>query len=373
MTSLNVAFIVQGEGRGHMTQALALAAHLRDAGHRLERVLLGRSPYRSVPAYFAEGIGAPVEEFEAPTQVPDRDGKALSVPRTVADAARRSPEFVRSVVRIAERTGDVDVIVNFLDLLGGASRRLFPTSVPAVAVAHNHLFMHPVLSNAPGPERIRRTVLAYAKATAARTARTLALSFDQLPHYEPLGLRVVPPLIRPNQGRHEVRDDGHLLAYALNPGYGVELARWAASRPGVLVRCFLDGGADALPPECSDAMEVYDLDAERFMASLASCRAFVGSAGFESICEAFWFGKPVLAVPTEGQFEQTLNAWDAERVGAARAGTYADLDAFWDESQTAPQTRVDTFRAWVETAPEVFVREVEEAAGVVRQAGGGCG
>ena len=44
-----------------MTQALALAGFLREAGHRVERVLLGTSPFRSVPDYFASRIDAPVE------------------------------------------------------------------------------------------------------------------------------------------------------------------------------------------------------------------------------------------------------------------------------------------------------------------------
>jgi hypothetical protein len=89
VTSLSVAFVVQGEGRGHMTQALALASHLRDAGHRVERVLLGSSPYRSVPEYFTTGIGAPVETFPAPTQVPDRVARGVSVGRTSVDTLRR--------------------------------------------------------------------------------------------------------------------------------------------------------------------------------------------------------------------------------------------------------------------------------------------
>lgn len=361
MTSLDVAFIVQGEGRGHMTQALALASHLRAAGHDISRVMVGRSPYRSIPEYFKAGIGAELEEFEAPTQVPDRDGKALSVSRTVADAARRSGGFVQSMVRIAEQTAHADVVVNFLDLMGGAARRLFPTGVPAVAVAHNHLFLHPVLSQAPGPERIRRWVLRYAKATAARTVKTLALSFDELPPYPPLDLEVVPPLLRPAPDV-EVRDDGHLLAYALNPGYGVELAQWAARRGDVRVRCFLDGGADALPPEHAGHLDVEDLDADRFMEALATCRAYVGSAGFESICEAFRFGKPVLAIPTEGQFEQTLNAWDAERVGAAMAGGYEDLDRFWEDLPRPSASKVAAFERWVGRAPEIFVNAIEAAA-----------
>ena len=41
MSSLGVALVVQGEGRGHMTQALALGGFLRDAGHEITAVLVG--------------------------------------------------------------------------------------------------------------------------------------------------------------------------------------------------------------------------------------------------------------------------------------------------------------------------------------------
>ena len=51
MPRLNVSFVVQREGRGHMTQALALDASLRDAARDVRRVLVGRSPWRSIPEY----------------------------------------------------------------------------------------------------------------------------------------------------------------------------------------------------------------------------------------------------------------------------------------------------------------------------------
>ncbi|NIQ59659.1 MAG: UDP- glucuronosyltransferase, partial [Gammaproteobacteria bacterium] len=54
MSPLRVALVVQGEGRGHLTQALALARILADAGHDLHAVLVGTSPHRQVPAYFFE-------------------------------------------------------------------------------------------------------------------------------------------------------------------------------------------------------------------------------------------------------------------------------------------------------------------------------
>jgi hypothetical protein len=345
-----------------MTQALALGAFLRDAGHEVVRVLVGRSPHRRIPSYFREGMAAPVVDFEAPTQVPGDDGRALSVGRTVADALRRSPKFLKATVQIAEATADADVVVNLLDFMAGLSRRLFPVDVPSLAVAHNYLFLHPDLPPPPGPDRVRRLVMAYTRATAAGTERKLALSFTELSDRPEIGLEVVPPLLRPGLDQRVIDDGGYLLAYALNSGYGAELARWHRRSPGSVVHCYMEGGAASLAIEPATGFHVHGLDAEGFLRHLAGCRAFVGSAGFESLCEAHYLGKPVLAVPTDGQFEQTLNAWDAERVGVARAGSYADLDDFWREPPIPSSSAVEAFRQWVHRAPGMVVDAVERTS-----------
>ena len=365
MRSLRVDFVVQGEGRGHMTQALALAAYLRGAGHEVRQVLLGRSPYRSIPGYFGDGIGAPVETFDAPTQVPDATKQGVSLVATVVDALRRSPRFARAVRMIDERTGDADVVVNFLDLLGALALHRSAKRRPALAVAHNYLFLHPDLAGAPGPSPMRRAVLGYARATTMGSNRTLALSFRPTDRTDSSGLEVTPPLIRPGLADLEVTDDGSLLAYALNAGYGRRLAAWQRRHPEGTVHCFVDGGAEALGlggPESCGGFHVHPLNDVQFLERLARCHAFVGSAGFESLCEAHFLGKPVLAVPTDGQFEQLLNAWDAERCGVATWGSYDDLDDFWAGAKPPGKASVESFRAWVGRGPEIFVDAVERTA-----------
>jgi uncharacterized protein (TIGR00661 family) len=361
MRKLRVAFVVQGEGRGHMTQALALRAFLADAGHQVERVLLGRSPHRSTPKYFAAAFDAPVRSFHAPTQIPGRDRQALSVGRTALDALRRSPDFIKSVIDIAEETRGVDVVVNFLDLMG-ALARLIRSEVPAIAVAHNYIFLHPELDSAPGPAHVKRFVLAYARATASGSGRKVALSFEPHASRPASGLVVAPPLLRPGLDALAASDDGYLLAYALNAGYASDLIRWQRRNPAVEVHCYLDGGTAALSESVDPGFHAHGLAEGPFLKHLAGCRAYVGSAGFESICEAHYLGKPVLAVPTEGHFEQTLNAWDAERSGAARAGTYEDLDDFWINEPAPEAGAVERFRSWVDQAPELLVQAVERAA-----------
>lgn len=359
---LKAAFVVQGEGRGHMTQALALARFLRAAGHEVTQVLVGTSPFRSVPDYFVEQIGAPVETFAAPTQVPDQAGQGASGIATTVDVLRRLPGFVRSIGTIRQATADADVVVNFLDLMGALAALVPGPATPSVAVAHNYVFLQRDRGQLPGPRLTRRAVLGYVRATAAGSAVRLALSFGPGEHPGPRCLEVVPPLLRPGLDGLSVHDGGYLLAYALNPGYGDLMAEWQRRHPDVEVHCYIDGGAAALADAPAGQFHAHGLDAEAFLRHLAGCRAYVGSAGFESICEAFFLGKPVLAVPTAGHYEQTLNGWDAARAGAARVGSYKDLTAFWEATEVPSTTAVGEFRQWVTRAPDMIVGLIERVA-----------
>lgn len=47
---------------------------------------------------------------------------------------------------------------------------------------------------------------------------------------------------------------------------------------------------------------------------MAGCRAYASTAGFESICEAMYLGKPVLMVPAH--IEQDCNAYECPAAGA---------------------------------------------------------
>lgn len=349
-----------------MTQALALARFLRSAGHDVTRVLVGESPHRTVPEYFAKQIDAPLETFDAPTLVPDRHGRGASRTATFRDVCRRGPAFVGSIGRIRRAARHADVVVNFLDLMGGLARLYPGVHTPSVAIAHNYVFLHDALAAAPGPRHVRGLVMAYVRATAIGSGLRVALSFGTLPRESTERLSIAPPLLRPGLKDLPVSDGGYLLAYALNPGYGASLARWHRRHPGVRVHCYLDGGSAALPEAPEDGFVAHELSEQGFLRHLAGCRAYVGSAGFESICEAFYLGKPVLAVPTAGHYEQTLNAWDAERVGAARAGSYDDLDDFWEAPPVPSAASVRHFRDWVADAPKRIVGLIERAASPAR-------
>ena len=49
-------FLIQGEGRGHLTQALSFAALLKKEQHELVGVVVGKNPRRQVPDFFLQKI-----------------------------------------------------------------------------------------------------------------------------------------------------------------------------------------------------------------------------------------------------------------------------------------------------------------------------
>ena len=53
---MKILFIIQGEGRGHLTQALSLRQKLMAEGHEIVGVLVGKSPARRLPDFFLNKI-----------------------------------------------------------------------------------------------------------------------------------------------------------------------------------------------------------------------------------------------------------------------------------------------------------------------------
>lgn len=48
-------FIIQGEGRGHLTQAMTMEKLLRSRGHEVVEMLVGKSESRKLPSFFSTG------------------------------------------------------------------------------------------------------------------------------------------------------------------------------------------------------------------------------------------------------------------------------------------------------------------------------
>jgi hypothetical protein len=92
---------------------------------------------------------------------------------------------------------------------------------------------------------------------------------------------------------------------------------------------------------------------------MARCNGIVATAGYQTLCEAMYFGKPILAVPVGNHYEQFCNAFECQAIGAGLGAERFDLDTF---QEYLPKHVAVPFRDWVAQAPERILKAIESAA-----------
>lgn len=350
-------FIVQGEGRGHLTQALSLAAMLRRHGHEITGVLVGRSPQRVLPDFFRARIGAPVVEFEAPRFAFDRSNRSVSMLRTLLGNLRPGSlaRFRRSARIIREQIAaqHPDRIVNFYELLSSLTVRLYGIRIPMTGIAHQFLLGHRAYPYARNTGVEGFLLRLHARMTACGCAQLLGLSFRPMDDDTRRHIRVVPPLLRRDALSGSISDEGFVLGYMVNNGFAAELRQWCAGHPQWSVHLFWDrfGAPQTLPAE--GGLVFHRLDDAEFLDRMHRCRGYVTTAGFESVCEAMYLGKPMMLIPAH--IEQRINAADAAAAGAGIVAGRFDLGRFTDYLGHR-HSPVAGFREWVDSAEERFIR-----------------
>ena len=121
-----------------------------------------------------------------------------------------------------------------------------------------------------------------------------------------------PPILRHEILEARATRGDHLLVY--QTGEGFEFLGDVLRETGM--ECRIYGMKRDLAEEEVDGNLRYRPFSERgFIDDLASARAVLASAGFTLMGEAVYLHKPMMAMPLENQFEQTLNARYLAREG----------------------------------------------------------
>lgn len=309
-------FIVQGEGRGHLTQAITLEEILRRNGHEIVEVLVGKSNSRRLPGFFNRSIHAPVKRFVSPNFLPAPANKRVSLLRSVVYNLLKIPTYINSInfIRRCINVSGADMVINFYELLTGMTYLLFRLSVPQVCIGHQYLFLHKDFEF-PEVNRLNLVLLKFFTVLTGLGAKErLALSFRYMEDDTKNRIRVIPPLLRKEVTLHEPDEGNYIHGYMLNSGFGEDIMRWHETHPDIPLRFFWDKWEEESVKKIDSTLSFYQLDDIEFLRQMAGCKAYAGTAGFESVCEAMYLGKPVLMVPVH--IEQDCNAYDALQSGA---------------------------------------------------------
>lgn len=353
-------FIVQGEGRGHFTQAITLEDMLLRNGHEVVEVLVGKSSTRRLPGFFNRSIQAPVKRFISPNFLPMADNKRADLKKSFAYNLLRVPEYFHSMYYIHQRIKETEaeVVINFYELLTGLTYAFFRPSVPYVCVGHQYLFLHRDFEF-PQKSPIQLWMLRFfTRMTAYRSAKKLALSFREMERDDTNRIVAVPPLIRREVTAISAEEGNYIHGYMVNSGFADSVKAFHTTHPEVPLRFFWDKTETEEVMRVDETLSFHQIDDVKFLNGMAGCRAFASTAGFESICEAMYLGKPVMMVPAH--IEQDCNAHDAKSAGAGIINDSFDLEPLLRFAGTYCPNR--SFIHWVRCGERRIIFELEKLA-----------
>lgn len=350
-------FIVQGEGRGHLTQAISLREILLRNGHEVVAVLVGKNKRRELPDFFLKGISSPVIRFDSPNFLPSSRGKKPSLGKSVIFNFLKAPFYFRSTffIRKQIKKSKADVVINFYELLAGVTYSIFSLKTPYVCIAHQYILLHPEFKF-PKENLIELYLLRFfTKKTCTNASKLLALSFREMKNSEDERIVVVPPLLRKEVFEIQPQDGDYLHGYMLDDTYADEIIRYQSENPGVKIRFFWDRKNVSETEVVNECLSFHKLNDKLFLEYMANSLGYATTAGFESVCEAMYFNKPILMVPTH--IEQICNAFDASISGAGIVSDDFDLSKLINYiPYHSPQ---EDFCQWVRLAEKYILKELE--------------
>jgi len=344
-------FIVQGEGRGHLSQAVAMKEYLESEGHIVEAVYAGSKPSYPLPAYFKDVFGKKLSLFSSPWFLRTPNKKGIYVTRTILYNLTRAISFLRDIKRIRREIVrlEPDVVFNFYDVVGALAMRKLPRGIRRIGIGH-HFFLHLDGYHCREGNFFHKVLLQlHTRIVMNSCDRVLALSFR-----EAIGtdqITVVPPLVRRQFREARHKGGSEYLVYLLNEGFVVDLIRMVRDNPDLVFNVFSD-----LPPQTPvpDGIRLHPVNDREFYEKMKNCRGVITTAGFDTVAEAACLGVPVAVVPVENHFEQQCNSSDVERSGVGII--LKDFSA--DNLEKMKAIDQELYRQWVDRAGVQILKQL---------------
>lgn len=357
-------FIIQGEGRGHMTQAIALAQLLDKMGHQLCAVCIGTSERRSIPDFVKNSFEVPIHQFESPNFITDKKQKGIKIGKTITHNLVKGKVFIKSLKKIHALVNehDPDIILNFYDILGGLYNFLYRPKVQFWVIGHQYLSEHRSFEFVEGYHVQKHLFKFNTRITALGADKKLALSFRPLENDPKNKISVLPPLLRKDLRNLKPQEGDFFLTYMVNHGYGEEVTEFAKRNPEIKIEAFWDKKGTDKEFKVLHNLTFHQVNDRLFLEKMASCKGLVSTAGFESICEAMYLGKPVMFIPVQGQYEQLCNALDAKMSGAGIQHSQFDFKYF-DQILKSKSFETKHAKNWTDSFSLIFQRQIEESSG----------
>jgi len=312
----NILYGVNGEGAGHSTRAREVIRHLERRGHRVH------------VASFDRGLRNLSDDFD----VTEIDGLRLAYVhnrvrygRTILRNLREVPQATRSIRKLDRAAGNWKLDLVITDYEPVTCQLGHKLGLPVIAIDNQHLLTDTEITY---PRECRREAAAAKLVTRLMTPHAeayLVTTFfrPEIKKKKSHKTFLFPPILRKEVLEAQVSTGPYVLVYVTSVTPEL-IALLKTVRQQFFCYGFGREGRDA-------NIEFRKPGLDAFLTDLAGCSAVIANAGFSLISEALYLGKPYLAWPVKGQFEQVFNAYYVANEG---------YGAYWDELN---KERVESF------------------------------
>ena len=331
-----IFYSVAGEGRGHATRVRTVVEELRKEHH----VVL----FASHVAYeFLDDCYHDAEDVEV-RQIPGLqfcyNGRRVSYFQSVRNSLpylQNLPKLVDSMEALLRNEQPDLVITDFEPALPRAARRV---GLPFISFDHQHFLTAFDLSSLPYGLWLKAQSIAMTiNLFYSGQRETIVSSFFSTPlrsgsaEVTTVGVMLRPELLDAVPG-----DERHLLVY---------LRRFAPPKLMTALRnCGREVMVYGLGERPRDGkIHYYEVNEVGFLDDLTNCHALISNAGNQLVGEALSLKKPVLAIPEEGNFEQSINAHFLQQTGY---GMGQDAASFTDRQLMQFLEQVPVIRERIE-------------------------
>jgi uncharacterized protein (TIGR00661 family) len=288
---MRILYGVSGEGSGHSSRALEIGRYLLGKGHELRMVSYDRGA-RNLQGTFR------VIEIEG-LHIVSRNNRVRPV-ATLWHNFRRVPSALRRLRALRQELGDFspEVVITDFEPVTAWLAKIRGWPLISLDNQHRMRYMH-----YQSPLRLMLSRLlteSIIRIMVPSPDVALATTFYQGEVKNNFTF-LFPPILRrevlacqPSEGRH------HLVYVTSVYEQLVDILSTFSDQQFVVYGSGKQGR--------SGNLHFKPFSAQGFLHDLASCRSVIATAGFTLISEALYLGKPYLALPMQGQFEQQLNA-----------------------------------------------------------------
>ena len=334
-----ILYGVMGDAGGHVSEALTISQEMPEH----EFLFLGGGKTHDLKKW-----GYNVEDV--PMLSTFYKNNRVDIFRTTENALRALFSTRRIRKRVADiiRNFDPDLILTnyeyFTPLAAADLGR------PCVSIDHQHILTH--CSYVPPETQVlsRLMTCSSVRHLFSNSLVFLIVSFFHLPPINPETTVVLPPVIRAAARETTSIEGDHVLVYQTSPTFFTLFPTLTKIDAKFIIYGFGDKPSEnnlVFKPNSS----------ETFLEDLASCRYAIINGGHNVICEAIYFGKPILCFPIANAYEQYFNAYYVSHLGYGEYSSVANPSKYLFENF---ENQVDRFKINIGLKPQISAKSLIE-------------